>query len=49
MYGAFLLVDYRSYAIGWQVMSTLLLNLIPRGRPALSLVGEAKISEKVWT
>ncbi|XP_052811234.1 DNA-directed RNA polymerase I subunit RPA1-like isoform X1 [Mya arenaria] len=33
---------------GKQVLSTVVLNIIPADKPALSLIGKAKIPEKVW-
>lgn len=34
---------------GKQVLSTVLINVIPKGKPALHLDGKAKINEKSWT
>lgn len=33
---------------GKQVLSTIIINTIPKGRPYLSLTGKAKISSKAW-
>jgi len=32
-----------------QVVSTVLINLIPQDKPLLSLVGKSSIAEKVWS
>ncbi|XP_041979543.1 DNA-directed RNA polymerase I subunit RPA1 [Aricia agestis] len=33
---------------GKQVLSTIIINIVPKGKPCLTLIGKAKISSKAW-